>query len=108
MELPADGLLERADELAKLRYAISAAAAGTGRLLVIEGPAGIGMSALMRQARLEGAAAGMELLAARGLELERESTARPQLHPDPRAVLSPHGPAGAGGGASAKLMPLHR
>jgi DNA-binding CsgD family transcriptional regulator len=72
MQLHADGLLERADELAKLRDAIAAAVAGTGRLLVIEGPAGIGKTALMRQARLEGAAAGMELLVARGLELERE------------------------------------
>src|ERR1700678_1307321 len=72
MQLHADGLLERADELAKLRDAIVATAAGTGRLLVIEGPAGIGKTALMRQARLEGAAAGMELMVARGLELERE------------------------------------
>ena len=72
MQLPADGLLERADELAKLRDAIAAAAAGSGGLLLIEGPAGIGKTALMRQARLEGTAAGMELLVARGLELERE------------------------------------
>jgi DNA-binding CsgD family transcriptional regulator len=72
MQLLADGLLERAAELVKLRSAIAAAAAGSGRLLVIEGPAGIGKTALMRQARLEGAAAGMELLVARGLELERE------------------------------------
>jgi DNA-binding CsgD family transcriptional regulator len=72
MQLVADGLLERADELAKLRDGIAAAVAGSGRLIVIEGPAGIGKTALMRQARLEGAAAGMELLVSRGLELERE------------------------------------
>jgi DNA-binding CsgD family transcriptional regulator len=72
MQLLADGLLERADELAKLNEAVAAAAAGTGRLLVIKGPAGIGKTALMRQARLEGVAAGMELLVARGLELEQE------------------------------------
>ncbi len=39
---------------------------------VIEGPAGIGKSALMRAARRVGAQAGMEVLTARGLELERE------------------------------------
>ena len=72
MQPLADGLLERAVELGKLSDAISAARAGTGQLVVIEGPAGIGKTALMRQARLEGAAAGMELLVARGLELERE------------------------------------
>ena len=40
MQLPADGLLERAAELGKLRDAIAATTAGTGRLLVIEGLAG--------------------------------------------------------------------
>jgi hypothetical protein len=69
---PNRDLLERADELRRLRAAITAACEGRGGTLVIEGPAGIGKTALLRRARALARNAGMTVLAARGRELERE------------------------------------
>ena len=68
----AHGLLERGEELRRIRSALARGAAGTGSLLVIEGPAGIGKTALLSAARAGAEAAGMQVLAARGAELERE------------------------------------
>ena len=67
---PSD-LLERGRELDRIRAALRATAAGTGGLLVVEGPAGIGKTRLTRFARTEAATAGMQVLAARGADLER-------------------------------------
>lgn len=64
------GLLERDAELAAVEGLISAASRG-GRLLAIEGPAGIGKSSLMAETRARGQQAGMRVLGARGSELER-------------------------------------
>ena len=64
-------LLERAEELAAIDAAIADAIAGAGRFAVIEGPAGIGKSSLLAEARAGGADAGMTVLNARGTELER-------------------------------------
>lgn len=64
-------LLERTHELELLRAAIADASAGAGRLVIIEGPAGIGKSALLAQARELAAQAGLRVLSARGHELER-------------------------------------
>jgi class 3 adenylate cyclase len=64
-------LLERDAELAALDALISAAPAG-GRLLAIEGPAGIGKTRLIAETRARAQAAGMQVLAARGSELEQE------------------------------------
>jgi class 3 adenylate cyclase/DNA-binding CsgD family transcriptional regulator len=64
-------LLEREAELAALEALVSAAPAG-GRLLAIEGPAGIGKTRLLAEARGRAQASGMRVLAARGSELERE------------------------------------
>jgi class 3 adenylate cyclase/DNA-binding CsgD family transcriptional regulator len=64
-------LLEREAELAALD-ALVAAAPTAGRLLAIEGPAGIGKTRLLAEARERGHASGMRVLAARGSELERE------------------------------------
>jgi predicted ATPase len=44
-------LFGRALELERLTDAIAAACAGSGRLVVVEGPAGIGKSALLDHAR---------------------------------------------------------
>ena len=66
------GLLERGEELRRIRSALARGAAGTGSLLVIEGPAGIGKTALLSAARAGAEAAGMQVFAARGAELERE------------------------------------
>src|SRR5262245_8918462 len=60
-------LIERDDELA----AVDAVIAGAGSLLAIEGPPGIGKTALLAEARRRGEAAGLQVLGARGTELER-------------------------------------
>lgn len=65
-------LLERTSELALLDEAIAATAAGMPRVILIEGPAGIGKTALLRAARHGADLAGLQVLAARGGELERE------------------------------------
>ncbi len=64
-------LLGRDDDLAVLDDAVAAAVASSGRVVIIEGPAGIGRTRLLAEVR--GRAAGaMEVLSARGSELERD------------------------------------
>ncbi|HET8529175.1 MAG TPA: AAA family ATPase [Gaiellaceae bacterium] len=63
-------LLERAQELAAVDEAIAGAQSGAGRLVVIEGPAGIGKTALLAEARARAAASGLAVLTARASELE--------------------------------------
>jgi DNA-binding CsgD family transcriptional regulator/tetratricopeptide (TPR) repeat protein len=63
-------LLEREAELAAVRSLIDAVADG-GRLLAIEGPPGIGKTALLAEARALAQEAGLKVLGARGSELER-------------------------------------
>jgi predicted ATPase len=63
-------LLERETELAAVTSLI-AATPGGGRLLAIEGPPGIGKTALMAAAKALAQEAGLRVLAARGSELER-------------------------------------
>jgi DNA-binding CsgD family transcriptional regulator len=67
-------IYEREAELAKLSAALTAARAGAGQLIVIEGPAGIGKSLLLAEARAMAATRGMAALAARGIELERDAS----------------------------------
>jgi DNA-binding CsgD family transcriptional regulator len=69
-----EGVLEREDELAAIRRTLERATHGQGRLLVIEGPSGIGKSRLLAAARREAAAIGFDVLHARGGELERDYT----------------------------------
>jgi DNA-binding NarL/FixJ family response regulator len=66
-----EGLWEREDELAALHELLDALSAGTGRLLVIEGPAGVGKSQLLQAARRVAAERRITTIAARGMELER-------------------------------------
>jgi predicted ATPase len=66
-----DGLLERERELAALEGLIDDAREGRGRVVLIEGPAGIGKTRLLAAARERGAR-GMTVLTARCSELERE------------------------------------
>jgi DNA-binding CsgD family transcriptional regulator/tetratricopeptide (TPR) repeat protein len=68
--LSAFDLLERDDELAVIDALISAAPTG-GRLLVIEGPFGIGKTSLVGEAKTRAREAGFRVLGARGSELER-------------------------------------
>ncbi len=63
-------LLERADQAAQIDEALSAAWRGEGRVLVIEGPPGIGKSRLLHELRDRGAAR-QRVLYARASELER-------------------------------------
>ena len=70
---PGAGLYEREAELAALSAALAEARAGTGGLVVVEGPAGIGKSRLLAEARAAAAARGMTVLTARGTDLEREA-----------------------------------
>src|SRR4051794_35752861 len=65
-------LLEREAEVAALEAMLGAARLGDGRLVVVEGSAGIGKTRLLAEARALAAAAGFEVLSARGGELEGE------------------------------------
>jgi predicted ATPase len=69
---PVRALRERGLELEAIEDGLSAAGAGEGRLLAVEGPAGIGKTTLLAAARERAAAAGMTVLSARGSELERD------------------------------------
>jgi DNA-binding CsgD family transcriptional regulator len=63
-------LLERAEELAGVDAALAAALVGGGRLVVIEGPAGIGKTSILGEARERAAASGFVVLHGRGGEME--------------------------------------
>jgi len=63
-------LLERGDELAAVDSAIVGARTGAGKLIVIEGPAGIGKTSLLAEGRARAAASGSTVLDARASELE--------------------------------------
>ncbi|MFI8294155.1 helix-turn-helix transcriptional regulator [Streptomyces sp. NPDC085614] len=64
-------LLERDAELEDLAGAVEEARSGKGGFLVIEGPAGIGKTRLLTEARKAAAGAKMNVLAARGSTMER-------------------------------------
>ena len=87
---PTAGLLERAAELEELESLIAGAAIGAGRLLLLEGPPGIGKTALLAEAHERARAAGFGVFTASGSELERDFTlgvAR-QLFEEPARGLS--------------------
>jgi DNA-binding CsgD family transcriptional regulator len=65
-------LLERGAELQAAGTVLSAARDGAGGTLLVEGPAGIGKSALIRAIRRRAEDEGFAILAARGAELEHE------------------------------------
>jgi DNA-binding CsgD family transcriptional regulator len=65
-------LLERSEELARIESALAEARSGRGRFVVVEGPAGIGKTALLAAARTAAADGGMRVLRSRGTELERD------------------------------------
>jgi DNA-binding CsgD family transcriptional regulator len=73
MEVAAgEQLVERERELEVIQHAVRDVSSGAGRLLVIEGPAGIGKTRLLRAARQRANDAAMHVLHARGSELERD------------------------------------
>ncbi len=65
-------LLERQHELERIEETLADARTGRGRFLVIEGPAGIGKTALLAAARAAATDSGMRVLRSRGAELERD------------------------------------
>src|SRR5215208_7525255 len=65
-------LLERSEELARIESALAASRSGRGRFVVVEGPAGMGKTALLAAARTAAADGGMRVLRSRGTDLERE------------------------------------
>ena len=65
-------LLERDAVLARIDQRVSDAIAGDGSLLVLEGPAGIGKTRLVMAAGRRGRELGLQVLSARGSELERD------------------------------------
>src|SRR3954471_20179169 len=67
----ASTLRARDADLAAIGNALTGARAGTGALLVIDGPAGVGKTAVMDAARAAATRAGVHVLSARGAEMER-------------------------------------
>jgi class 3 adenylate cyclase/DNA-binding CsgD family transcriptional regulator/tetratricopeptide (TPR) repeat protein len=68
----ASSLVGRDQELAVIESALAAASSGAGALVLVEGPAGIGKTTLLRAARERAAERGMTVLHARATELERD------------------------------------
>lgn len=68
----AEPLLEREHELSALDALLADAERGSGRLAVLEGPAGIGKTRLVSDLRQRAEARGHRVLSARGSELERD------------------------------------
>ena len=68
-----EALSERDAERDALRAALTSAAAGRGRIIVLEGPAGIGKTALVTHATEIAQQEGARVLRARGSEIERAS-----------------------------------
>ena len=66
----AESLLERNDARARIESALADARTGRGRFVVVEGPAGIGKTALLAAARNAAAEAGMRVLRSRATEME--------------------------------------
>ncbi len=106
-------LLERGAELAGLDGLLAAACDGRGAVVVIEGPPGIGKSALMRACAQRATALGMESLQARGDDVSMESSfaaMRELLAPaaDPDAFSGSAGlaaPVFTGGGGRRRRRP---
>jgi DNA-binding CsgD family transcriptional regulator len=111
MPLTSAVLVERGPELARVDAALEAVGGGSGRVLVVEGPAGIGKSSVLEAASAQGRDAGFLVLPAVAGEFERElgfgvvrqlfeSTLRGLSVRERRALL-----AGAAGLARPLLLP---
>jgi AAA ATPase domain len=68
----AQALLERNAALDRIDQRLRDAIAGAGSLLLLEGPAGIGKTRLVLEARRRGRELGLQALSARGSELEQD------------------------------------
>lgn len=65
-------LAERDSELARVSEALDAAIQGAGMTLLVEGPAGIGKTSILADARALAVGRGMRVLHARGTQLESD------------------------------------
>jgi DNA-binding CsgD family transcriptional regulator len=65
-------LLERERELGALHDAVAGVGRGEGRVVLVEGPPGVGKTRLVADARAAARRAGVLVLEARGAELERD------------------------------------
>jgi predicted ATPase len=65
-------LFERAAQIERLSEVLDEVRAGAGRLILLEGPAGVGKTALLNEARRLAGAAGMGTLVAHAGEFERD------------------------------------
>ena len=95
-------LLERDAALARIDQCLREAIAGTGSLLLLEGPAGIGKTRVVLAADRRGRELGLTMLSARGSELERDfayGLVR-QLFEAPLVAASPPERAGLLAGAA--------
>ena len=94
MSFTAAALVEREQELGRLAVALSTVAVGWGRLLAVQGPAGIGKSSVL-QAACDGARErGFVVLDAPGGEFERElgyGVVRRLFDPAIRGLSAPSG-----------------
>src|SRR4051794_5079485 len=83
-----DALLERRHELEELDVLLEDARAGRGRLVLVEGPAGIGKTRLLQSAADRARGREGVVLSARASALDRDfppRPLRPPFHPPPRA-----------------------
>jgi predicted ATPase len=102
------GLLERDQELAVLRGALDRAAEGAGEAVLVEGPAGIGKTALLAMIAAEARGSGARVLQGRGGEYERDfpfGVARQVFEPA-IAALDPATRAHVFSGAAALAAPV--
>src|SRR5918997_956800 len=107
-DIVAGGLLERDEQLRRVAAAIETVGAGSGSVLVVRGPAGIGKSSLLRVAAEHARGCGLEVLTARGEDLERalgHGVTR-QLLDQPLARLGEAGRAQLLVGAAALAAPV--
>jgi DNA-binding CsgD family transcriptional regulator/tetratricopeptide (TPR) repeat protein len=109
-ELSGQALLERESELAAIDALLEGLADGSGAVLVLEGEAGIGKTALLRACCERARTRGARVLAARGGELEREfafGMARQLFEPvvDPGATEGPEARVAAGLGLADQGAP---
>jgi DNA-binding CsgD family transcriptional regulator len=70
--MPEVRLYEREDELMQAAVELDAAASGSGRVLAIEGQAGIGKTSLLDEVQRLADVRGFDIFSATGMELERD------------------------------------
>ncbi|HYC82452.1 MAG TPA: AAA family ATPase, partial [Solirubrobacterales bacterium] len=66
------GLLEREDDLTAIAGVLAQTRGGSGRTLLLEGPPGVGKTALLGELTRQAANDGYQVLRARGSEMERD------------------------------------